>query len=113
MEGDYLKFSQFPYYSHQSPLGTIRFLTSGIRVVNIGMGEYCDLREILKELWHMDNEVLEKVKTLAESKKVMKEELSRLQENLENMSEKELQPLDSIELKEKIKFQKPTFAVTN
>ena len=76
MEGDYLKFSQFPYYSHQSPLGTIRFLTSGIRVVNLGMGEYCDLCEILKELWHMDNEVLEKVKALAESKKVMEEELS-------------------------------------
>ena len=57
----------FPIFFHPSPLGTIRFLTSGIRVVNLGMGEYCDLREILKELWHMDNEVLEKVKALAKS----------------------------------------------
>ena len=43
----------------------------------------------------------------------MKEELSRLQENLKNMSEKDLQPLDSIELKEKIKIQEPTSTVTN
>ena len=35
----------------------------------------------------------------------MKEELSRLQEDLENMTEKELQSLDSMELKEQIKFQ--------
>ncbi|KAL0016336.1 hypothetical protein SO802_003405 [Lithocarpus litseifolius] len=113
MEGDYIEFSQFPYYSHPSSLGTTKFLTSGIKVVNFEMGEYCDLREILKELRHMVNEVLEKFKALIESKKAMKEEFSRLQENLENMSEKELQPLDSIKLKEKNKFQEPTSVVTN
>ena len=39
----------------------------------------------------MVNEVSEKVKVLVESKKATKEELSRLQEDLENMSEEELQ----------------------
>ena len=38
----------------------------------------------------------------------MNEELSILQEDLENMSEEELQSLDSMELKEKIKFQEST-----
>ena len=61
----------------------------------------------------MVNEVSEKVKALAKSKKAMKEELSRLQENLKNMSKEESQPFDLIELKEKIKFQEPIFAVTN
>ena len=42
---------------------------------------------------------------MAESKTAMKEELSRLQEDFENMTEKELQSLDSMELKEQIKFQ--------
>ena len=69
MEGDYLELSQFSYNfhpflynSHQSPLGTTEFLTSGIRAVDLETGEY-DLQEILK----MVNEVLEKVKALTES----------------------------------------------
>ena len=42
------------------------------------MDEY-DKQEILKDLPQMVDEVLEKVKALAESKKAMKEELLRLQ----------------------------------
>ena len=53
----------------------------------------------------MVNEVLEKVKAMAESKKAMNEELSRLQEHLENMFEEELKSLDLMELKKEIKFQ--------
>ena len=111
MEGDYLKLSQFPYNFHQSPynsypspLGTTRFLTFGIRAVDLDTGEY-DQQENLK----MVNEVLEKVKALieshkavskkvkalAESNKTMNEELSRLQEVLKNITEEELQSLDS------------------
>ena len=44
----------------------------------------------------MSKAILEKVKVLAESKKVMKEELSRVQEALENMTEKEFQLLDAM-----------------
>ena len=43
----------------------------------------------------------------------MKEELSRLQEDLENMTEEELQSLDSMELKEQIKFQESTAVVAS
>ena len=50
---------------------------------------------------------------MAESKTAMKEELSRLQEDLENMTEKELQSLDSMELKEQIKFQESTTIVAS
>ena len=46
MEGDKLELSKlidisypFPYTSHQSPLGTIGFLTNGIRVVDLEMTE--------------------------------------------------------------------------
>ena len=85
MESDYHELSQFLYDSHQfpynfylSPLGTTRFLTSGIRVVDLETDEY-DRQEILKDLQQMVDEVLEKVKALAESKKAMKEELLRLQ----------------------------------
>ena len=56
-------------------------------------------------------DVLEKVKALAESKKAMKEELSRLQQDLENMTEEELKCLDSMELKEQVKFQESTAVV--
>ena len=98
MEGDYLELSRFPYNphpflynSHQSPLGTTGFLTSGIRAIDLETGEY-DRQEILK----MVNEVLQKVKALAnsheaiskkfkalaKSNKAMNEELSRLQEDL-------------------------------
>ena len=61
----------------------------------------------------MVNEVLEKVKALAESKRAMKEELSRLQKDLENMTEEELQSLDSMELKEQIKFQESIAVVAS
>ena len=43
----------------------------------------------------------------------MKEELSRLQEDLENMTEEVLQSLDSMELKEQIKFQESTAIVAS
>ena len=43
----------------------------------------------------------------------MKEVLSILQKDLENMTEKELQSHDSMELEEQIKFQEPTIIVTN
>ena len=128
MEGDYLELSQFPYNSHQfsynshqSPLGTTGFLTSGIRAVDLETGEY-DWQEILK----MVNEVLEKVKALIESheaiskfkalaepNKAMNKEFSRLQEDLENMFEEELQSLDSMELEEQIKFQESTDIVVS
>ena len=107
MEGDYLELSQFsynphsfPYNSHQSPLGTIGFLTSGIRAVDLETSN-CDQRKLLKEIQQMLNKALEevkdiskKMKALAESNMAMKEELSRVQENLENMSEEELQLLE-------------------
>ena len=48
-----------------------------------------------------------------ESKTAMKEELSRLQEDLENMTEKELPSLDSMELEEQIKFQESTAVVAS
>ena len=50
---------------------------------------------------------------MAESKTAMKEELSRLQEDLENMTEKELPSLDSMELEEQIKFQESTAVVVS
>ena len=50
---------------------------------------------------------------MAESKTAMKEELSRLQEDLENMTEKELQSLDSMKLEEQIKFQESTAVVAS
>ena len=43
----------------------------------------------------------------------MKEELSRLQKDLENMTEEELQSLDSMELEEQIKFQESTTVVAS
>ena len=85
----------------------MRFLTSGIRAVDLETGEY-DWQEILKDLQKMVNEVLEKVKALAESKRAMKEELSRLQKDLENMTEEELQSFNSMKQKEQIKFQEST-----
>ena len=124
MESDYLELSQFPYNSHQppynsypSPLGT--FLTFGIRDVDFETSE-CDRRELWKEIQQMVNKVLEdvkdvskKVKAWAESKKAMKEELSRLQVDLENMTEEELQSLDLMELEEQIKFQESTAVVAS
>ena len=107
MEGDYLELSQFsynphpfPYNSHQSPLGTTRFLTSGIKAVDLETSN-CDQRKILKKIQGMLNKALEeakdiskKMKALAESNMAMKEELSRVQEHLENMSEEEFQFLE-------------------
>ena len=111
MEGDYVELNQFPYNSHQfpynsypSPLGTTKFLTFGIRAVNLEKGEY-DWQEILKMVKEVSEKVKglteshkavsKKVKALAESNKAMNEELSRLQEVFENMTEEELQSLDS------------------
>ena len=110
MEGDYLELSQFsynphsfPYNSHQSPLGTIGFLTNGVKAVDPKTSN-CDQRKLLKELQEMLNKALEeakdiskKMKALAESNMAMKEELSRVQENLENMSEEEFQLLGAME----------------
>ena len=53
-------------------------------------------------------DVSKKVKALAESKKAMKEEHTRLQEDLENMTEEELQSFNSMKQKEQIKFQEST-----
>ena len=107
MEGDYLELSQFPYNpqpfpynSHQSPLGTTVFLTSGIRAVDPKTSN-CDQRKLLKKIQGMLNKALEeakdiskKMKALVESNMAMKEELSRVQEDLENMTEEELQLLE-------------------
>ena len=107
MDGEYLELSQFshnphpfPYNSLQSPLGTTEFLTSGIRAVDLEMSN-CDQRKLLKEIQQMLNKALEevndiskKMKALAESNMAMKEELSKVQEDLENMTEEELQLLE-------------------
>ena len=68
MEDNYLELCQFPCNSHQSPynshsipLGTTRFLTFGIKAVNLETDEY-DRQEILKDLQQMENEASEKVK---------------------------------------------------
>ena len=58
-------------------------------------------------------DISKKMKALAESNMAMKEELSRVQEHLENMSEEELQSLDSMELEEQIKFQESTNIVVS
>ena len=85
MEGDYLELSQFPYNSYPSPLGTSRFLTSGIRAIDSETSN-CDQRKLLKEIQQMLNKALKevkdiskKMKALAESNMAMKEELSRVQ----------------------------------
>ena len=57
--------------------------------------------------------ISKKFKALAESNMAMNEELSRLQKDLENMSEEELQSLDSMELEEQIKFQESTNIVVS
>ena len=65
----------------------------------------CDQRKFLKEIQQMLNkssenvkDISKMVKVLVESRQAMKEELSRLQEDLENMIEDELQSLNSMEL---------------
>ena len=126
MEGDYLKLSQFPYNSQQppynscpSPLETFRFLTSDIRAINLKTSN-CDQRKLLKEIQQVLNKALEDVKdiskmvrALAKSKKAMKEELPRLQVDLVNMTEEDLQFLDSMEFKEQIKFQESIAVVAS
>ena len=126
MEGDYLELSQFPYNphpfpynSHQSPLGTIGFLTNGIKAVDPETSN-CDERKLLKKIQGMLNKALEeakdiskKMKALDESNMAIKEELSRLQEGLENMTEEELPSLDSMKLEEQIKFQESTTVVVS
>ena len=108
------------------PLNHICPNTFGIRAIYLDMNE-CDRRELWKELRQMVNKVsndvnilyeshivvLEKVTPLAESKKVINEELSRLQKGLENITEKELQSLDSMKLEEQIKFQESTVIVAS
>ena len=56
MEGDYLELNQFPenfhtfpYNSFPSPLGTTRFLTSGIRDDDLETSG-CDQRKLWKEI---------------------------------------------------------------
>ena len=94
-----LKVAYNNYYSHLPFLlfhnlysYSSRFLSFGIRAINLKMEKYCDRREILKELQQMVNEVSKKVKA-------MKEEVSTLQKNVENIFKEELQRLDSMELK--------------
>ena len=56
--------------------------------------------EDVKASYESHNAVLKKVKALAESNKAMNEELSRLQDGLENITKEELQSLNSMELEE-------------
>ena len=58
-------------------------------------------------------DISERVKAMAKSKKAIKEKLSRWQEDLENMTEEELQSLDSMELEEQVKFQESTVVVAS
>ena len=64
----------------------IGILTSGIKYVNVKMGDY-DLREILKELRQMMNEVSKKVKVFSKSHKAVKE-FSKLKEDTKASTEK-------------------------
>ena len=57
--------------------------------------------------------MITEMKNWDEPKKAMKEELSRFQEDLKNMTEKELQSLNSMELKKQIKFQESTVVVAS
>ena len=84
----------------------IGFLTSGIKYVNVKMGDY-DLREILKELRQMMNEVSKKVKVFSKSHKAVKE-LSKLKQDTKASTEKkELSSLESMETEVQTKPQKP------
>ncbi|XP_050255254.1 receptor-like protein 19 [Quercus robur] len=89
------------------PHWLVRFLTSGIKYVNVKMGDY-DLREILKELRQMMNEVSKKVKVFSKSHKAMKE-LSKLKENTKASTEKkkELSSLESMGTEVQTKPQEP------
>lgn len=94
-----LKVAYNNYYSHlpfllfhNSYSYSSRFSSFGIKAIDLKMGKYCDRRAILKELQQMINEVSENVKT-------MKEELSTLRKNVENMFKQDLRPIDSMELK--------------
>ena len=51
MEGDYIELSQFPYNSYSSPLGTTRFLTSGIRAINLEMTESIATHQAFMEFY--------------------------------------------------------------
>ena len=119
MESDYLELSQFPYNphpfpynSHQSPLGTTEFLTSGIRAIDPETSN-CYQRKLLKKMQEMLNKALEeakdiskKMKALAKSNMAIKEELSRVQDDLENMSEEEFQLFEGT--REKFQIVKST-----
>ncbi|KAL0005079.1 hypothetical protein SO802_012640 [Lithocarpus litseifolius] len=101
---------------------TTGFLTFDIRAVDLDTGKY-DQQEILKmvnevlknfkALYESHNAILEKVKALNESNMAMKKELSRLQEGLKNITEKELQSLDLMKLEEEIKFQESTTVIAS
>ena len=56
-----------------------------------------------KALYESQNAISEKVKDLVESNMTMKEELSRVQEDLENMFKKELQHLEGTSDKLKLR----------
>ena len=58
MDGDYLELSQFPcnshtfpYNSYPSPFGTTRFLTSGIRAIDIEMIESITTYQVFMEFY--------------------------------------------------------------
>ena len=84
-----------------------RELWKGLRQVVKKVSEY------VKTLYESHNVVLEKVKVLVESNKAMNEELSRLQEGFENMTEEELQSLNSMKLEEQIKFRESNAVVAS
>ncbi|KAL0001416.1 hypothetical protein SO802_015197 [Lithocarpus litseifolius] len=58
-------------------------------------------------------DISKKMKALDESNMAMKEELLRLQEGLKNITEEELQSLDSLKLEEQIKFQESIAAIAS
>ncbi|KAK9986493.1 hypothetical protein SO802_031444, partial [Lithocarpus litseifolius] len=87
---------------------TTGFLTSDIIAVDPETSN-CDQRKLFKEMQQMLNKALEevkdiskKMKALDESNMAMKEELSRLQLGLKNISEEELQSLDLMKLEKQI-----------
>ena len=61
----------------------------------------------------MFNTVYENFKILCESYKAMKKELSKLKEDVENMTKEELQSFDSIKLEEQIRFQESIAVVAS
>ena len=84
MEGDYFELSQFsynphsfPYNSHQSPLGTIGFLTNGVKAVDPKTSN-CDQRKLLKKIQGMLNKALEEAKGISKKMKAFAKNLTWL-----------------------------------